>query len=90
MWELASAAVYDAEKVEEYLREGYEPFAVSEDRGARIWFKRQMMYALPSPEELEELAKKEEKDEVHSTKPRKPKRGASSGIATPAKEEAGS
>ena len=42
MWEMAAAAVYDKDKVEAYLRDGYEPFAVTQDRGEIVWFKRKV------------------------------------------------
>lgn len=43
MWQLLSAMVRDKERVELYLKEGYEPFTVSPDvRGERVWFKKEV------------------------------------------------
>jgi len=42
MWELATAMVKDKVNVETYLKEGYEPFAITQDREERIWLKRKV------------------------------------------------
>jgi len=43
MWEVASVSINDAEKVTAYLRDNYEPFAVTADyRGERIWLRKEL------------------------------------------------
>ena len=43
MWEIAAVNVRDKDKVESYLRENYEPFAViGTSYGDTVWFKRKV------------------------------------------------
>lgn len=50
MWELANARAASTNFVEEYLKEGYEPFAVSTDSNGfiTIWFKREVKVEIHS------------------------------------------
>jgi len=60
MWEIASAI--RPEDVENFLQQGYEPFAVTIDtQGERIWLKKEL-------KELKEL--KESNAEIHSQQDR--------------------
>ena len=42
MWELAQVVVTDRDRIEAYLKEGYEPFAVTVDKYdlETIWFRK--------------------------------------------------
>lgn len=79
MWKLASVSVRNNEQVEYYLRQGYEPFAVtSEYGGERLWLK------------CKEVKETRKKNEVHSSKSRKSDRRTVSTDAPSPKEKAGS
>jgi len=43
MWSFVSIMVSDTEKIDQFLRDNYEPFAVSPDtRSERVWLKKEV------------------------------------------------